>query len=368
MTTHDEIETRLRRAFEVSPSADGWGWLDQRVARAMARPAGTERRPFVMRPVFLRPAMVVAALVLLTGAVGAALSLLDRTVESSGTPGWQTAWDRAERLGIQETDAGVTITLERAYADLNQILVGFTVAGLEVPASAAEDPPAMQWTVELRDPAGRSSERWASSMTGMGVDETGLSAVVQTWEGDIAPMAGTWVLTFSSVGYSGDGFVPGQCTVGATDPECANPPSTAMVDGTWQFTYELPAPAGTILTPTDVSSTAGPATLRLTELRVTPTMVTARIGLSIEGAFVTTWSSIPVAVRHLDASYEVNSARAVLGGDPAEGNGETVFFTTAGSDAPAGTWTIEIPTITYQQRIGEEVRLNGPWTLTVLAP
>jgi hypothetical protein len=45
-----------------------------------------------------------------------------------------------------------------------------------------------------------------------------------------------------------------------------------------------------------------------------------------------------------------------------------VFFTTAGSDAPAGTWTIEIPEITYQVRNGDEVRLNGPWALTVVVP
>ena len=59
-----------------------------------------------------------------------ASSLLDRLVEDSGTPGWLAAWERAELLDLEQTDGDVTITLVRAYADRNQVLVGFTVAGL----------------------------------------------------------------------------------------------------------------------------------------------------------------------------------------------------------------------------------------------
>ena len=368
MTMHDEIENRLRHAFEVTPSADGWDWLDQRVARAMASPRAAQRGGASLRPLFLRPIIVLAAFLLLTGAVGAVLNLLDRTVESSGTPGWQTAWDRGQQLGIEETDADITITLERAYADLNQVLVGFTVAGLEAPESTANGQQRLQWIVELRDPDGRVSEQWARSQTAMGLDETGLSAVVQTWEGDITPVAGTWVLTFSAVGYDGDTFVPGQCTVGATDFECVNPAPNAMVDGTWQFAFELPTPPGITVAPAGVAGTAGPATLELTELQVTPTMVSARIGLSVEGSSVATWSSDPFTIRHLGVEYDVRSDAAIFAGDPAEGIGETVFLTTAGSDAPAGNWVIEIPEISYRSHDGVESQLNGPWTLTVDVP
>ena len=368
MTTHDEIETRLRNAFAVTPSTDGWDWLDQRVARAMATPRAAARSRTVLRPLFLRPLIVLAALLLLTGAVGAALNLLDRAVESSGTPGWQTAWDRAQQLGIEETDAGITITLERAYADLNQVLVGFTVAGLEGQESSANGQAGLDWIVELRDPDGRVSELWARSQTGMGLDETGLSAVVQTWEGDVTPAAGTWVLTFSAVGYNSDTFAPGQCTVGATDPECVNRASNAMVEGTWQFAFELPAPAGRTVVPATTSDSAGPATLQLTELRVTATMVTARIGLSVEGSPVASWSSAAFEIRHLDASYDVRSNAAIFEGDPAAGTGETVFLTTAGTDTPAGTWVIEIPEISYQASDGAESTLDGPWTLSVDVP
>ena len=86
-------------------------------------------------------------------------------------------------------------------------------------------------------------------------------------------MAGTWELTFTSVGCSDPGFVPGECTVGATDPECVNPPANAMVDGTWQFQFALPQPGGTVVLP-NVADTEGQATLTLTELRIAPTMIT----------------------------------------------------------------------------------------------
>lgn len=365
MTTRDEIETRLLRAVEVEPSQDGLRWLDQRVAQIAARPAAGERLGAARRRLFLRPLALVAAFVLLTGAVAAALGLLDRIIESSGAPGWRSAWDQAEQLDLRKTDAGVTITLERAYADINQVLVGFTVAGLEAPVSGTAEPAAIQWIVELRDPTGRGSEQWAAAQTGMGMEQTGLSAVVQTWEGAMTQAAGTWVLTFTSVGYDGDSLVPGQCSVGAT--ECVNRPPNAMVDGTWRFEFELPAPVGRVVL-ADATDTVGQAALHLTELRVAPTMIVARIGLSVGGSPFAVWSTSPFAIRHLDASYDVGSSMPVYVGDAQEGTGESIFLTTAGSDDVSGTWEIEIRELWYTTDDGTNIQLDGPWTLTVDIP
>lgn len=141
MTTRDEMETRLLQAVAIEPSEAGLRWLDQRVANVAERPVALPRRGLFARRLILRPVLLLAAFLLLAGAVAAGLGLLDRIVESSGQPGWHTAWDRAERLDLTATDAGVTIKVERAYADLNQVLVGFTVAGLEVPTTAVEEPP-----------------------------------------------------------------------------------------------------------------------------------------------------------------------------------------------------------------------------------
>ncbi|MEX2136135.1 MAG: DUF4179 domain-containing protein [Chloroflexota bacterium] len=370
MTTREEIETRLLRAVAVEPPEDGLRWLDQRVAQIAARPVALPRRGLSSPRLILHPVALLAAFVLLTGAVVGALGLLDWIIESSGQPGWQTAWDEAERLDLSATDAGVTINVERAYADLNQVLVGFTVAGLEVPTTAVEDPPALQWMVEIQDPTGRSSEQWATSQGGMGMDETGLSAVVQTWEGVVAPSAGTWVLTFTSVGYHGGGFVPGQCTVGATEPECVSPPPTGMIDGTWQFRFQLPEPIGAIVS-TDAQATVGQGTLTLTELRVSPTMIKATMALQVAGAAILDWGWVGGgSVRQDGTAYSFHAGRHVTTDPEQQGPMGDVneLMTVAGTDAVAGTWELEFAELSYRMSNGERVQLDGPWTLTVTVP
>ncbi len=366
MTTRDEIETRLLQAVAFQPSEDGLRWLEQRVAQVVARPVAVPRRGFVFPRLVLRPVLVLAAFLLLAGAVAGGMGLLDQLFLSSGMPGWQTAWDRAERLSLKQTDAGVTITLERAYADLNQALIGFTVEGLEASAPADGLRAPLNWIAELRDPNGRSSNDWATSATGMGQDETHLSAVVQTWEGPVSPVAGPWELTFTSVGYGSGGFVPGECDAGNTDPECMNPPANAMVEGTWRFAFELPKPVGTVLA-TDASNTVGQVTLHLTELRVTPSRITAKVGVAVDGRQVAYWNQPLPSLRHGTASYVVNADRSIL--DPETGQAPDLEFqTTAGADEVSGTWELVIPELTYGMSNEEKIHLVGPWTLTVTVP
>ena len=114
---HDEIETQLLRAVTVSPSDDGLRWLDKRIAEIVARPRPTRVWALPRVRNLLRPLAVVAAFVILTGTVVGAMGLLERTVDIS--PGWRTAWDRAEVLGLRETKGDTTLTLERAYVDRN---------------------------------------------------------------------------------------------------------------------------------------------------------------------------------------------------------------------------------------------------------
>ena len=383
MTTTDEIETRLVRALSFEPSADGLRWLDQRIAQVAARPAVIARRGASPLRRILRPLALVAALLLLAGAVAGGVGLLDQIFESSGMPGWRIAWDRAERLDIKQTDAGVTITLERAYADLNHVLVGFTVEDLPAaPLSGHGEPYPIEWRAELRDPTGRTAEQWATSGTGTTVADANLSAVGNFWEGAVTPVAGTWVLTFSSVGYNAGGFVSGECYVGNTDPACENPPPHAMVDGSWRFEFALPAPAGTVLSP-NVSDTQGQATLTLTELRISPTMITARIGLRVAGSTVADWGPAigwgpwvhNMSIRRDDTAYDSNSSTHVTQDPDAQGPYGDVneFMTIAGADVATGSWEIEISELTYRSSIydpieQEGIHLSGPWALTVTVP
>ena len=365
MNMREDVATRLLQAVAIDPSEDQLRRLDERVVRAMALPAratGGSRREF-----FLRPLMLALLLLLIAGAVGATIGLLDRMIEQSNA-GWRTAWDRAEVVGMRETDAGVTVTLERAYADLNQVLVGFTVEGLGGSSSVAEAP--VEWRAVITDPSGRAAEDWATSATGRQQAETGLSAFIQTWEGGAAQVGGTWVLTFSSIGQPGDGMVPGQCTVGATDPECVNPPPSGMVEGTWTFAFELPAPAGTVMAPS-VAETVDAATVTVTELVISPTMVRAALALRVDGVDVSDWQWLNGTVRHGEVTYAFNASdHLTLGIDDQEAAGDVnQFMAPEGADDASGTWTFEIPELRYSLGDGTpEVRLAGPWTLTVTLP
>lgn len=383
MTTRDQIETMLSQALTVEPSTRGLLWLDQRVAQVIAGPVALPRRGRSAFRLVLRPLALLAAFILLTGAVAGGLGLLDQLFQSSGMPGWRAAWDRAERLDLAQTDAGITITLERAYADLNQVLVGFTVEGLEAaPLSDHGDAVPLEWTAELRDPAGRLAQEWATSGTGTAITDPNLSAVGNFWEGAVTPVAGTWVLTFTSVGFNAGGFVSGECTVGATDPACVSPPPSAMVDGTWRFEFELPAPAGTVVTP-NVSVTQGQATLTLTQLRITPTMITAGIALRVAGGTVADWGPAigwgpwvhSMSIRHDGTEYPGNSSTHVTQDPDAQGPYGDVneFLTIAGGDVATGTWEFEFSELTYRASIydpieQEGIHLVGPWTLTVTVP
>ena len=384
MTMHSEMEARLLKAFELSPSEDGLRRLDQRVAAAMARPTAIASRGFGGGRMFVRPLLVLVALLLLTGAVAGGLGLLDQLFESSGMPSWRIAWDRAERLNLVQTDAGITITLERAYADLNEVLVGFTVEGLPAaPLTGHGEAYPIEWRAELRDPTGRTEEQWASTGTRGTITDPNLSAVGNFWEGTVTPVAGTWVLTLTSIGYNAGGLVSGECYVGNTDPTCDNPPPNAMIDGTWRFEFALPAPAGTVLSP-NVSETVGDGTLTLTELRISPTMVTARIALRVAGGSVANWGPAlgwgpwvhNLSIRHDGTEYASRISYHVTQDPDAQGPYGDVweFMTIAGSDITTGSWEIKISEITYMAGNcvapcpEQEIHLTGPWTLTVTVP
>ena len=346
MTMHDDIEARLQRALAVTPSPRGLRWLDERVAGVTAGAREIrERRPLPWR-MFLRPLPLAAAFLVLTGAVVGTVSLLERTVDA--TPGWRTAWDRAEVLGMRQTDAGYTLTLERAYVDLNQVMVFIDVDGAQAPL-ASDGTPALStvsWTPELRGPTG-AQLFWSAAA---GPIETDVAAIVQAW-GPPEAAGGTYRLTISCVEVAG----------ASAEESCADP------NGLWEFEFELPDPMGTSVA-TNATATRGDVTVTLAELRVSPTMVSARMGLSVGGRPVAWWATpVPISLRHEDVTFVVDMARHVLADGASEGP-ESEFSSTAGAETAAGTWEVEIPTLDYGMTNDEMLTLDGPWTITVTVP
>jgi hypothetical protein len=355
MTMHDEIETRIRRALAVTPSAEDLRYLDERVGRAMAQPSAIRRGFLPQRRVFVRPLALVAAFIILAGTAAAAIGLLERTAIS--TPGFRAAWDRAQVLGIVQTDAGYTLTLERAYADLNQVAVFVSLEGLALPRSTdgVQTDHLSVWEATLRDPTGRMPVL----TSGTDAADGGLGAALRSFQFDgPAAEAGTYELTIKSFGYGADG------------PTCVKPCVNDRIEGTWQFAFDLPKPTGTVVS-TDATATVGQATLSVTELRISPTMVSARIAMHVDGKPVASWSFIPSDddLRHDGVTYGFWTTRHILDVAPFEEGPEMELYTSAGVDKPTGTWEIVIPELDYQMDgVDEPVHLAGPWTLTVTVP
>jgi hypothetical protein len=342
MNGHDEMETRLIEAMAVTPSAAILRRLDDRVAAILAAPTANRGRFGFGR--FLRPMALAAALALTAGAVGAALTLIDRLAEES-SPGWAAAWERAEVLGIQQTDAGLTLTLERAYVDVNQVLLGISIDGLDalpLASDGSRNDPMLSWHTELRGPGGWTIQPEESGNAGRVVEGTS-SAFIFTF-GSPPKTAGSWELSVTSVGYG----------------------AGAMTDGAWTFAFDLPEPAGTVVAP-DASDTVGDATLTLTELRISPSIVVARIGLVVDGTTVASWSpgtgQDGEVIRHDGATYQIGE-ETLHAATPHENE----YLTSAGVENAAGTWEIVIPELGYTTADGEDVKVVGPWTLTVTVP
>jgi hypothetical protein len=117
----------------------------------------------------------------------------------------------------------------------------------------------------------------------------------------------------------------------------------------------------------DVSDTVGNATVHLSELRVTPTMVSARIDLFVDDKPVTYWMGPYPTIRHNGTSYEISASQHILIADPEKGP-EMVFSSRGGTDEAAGDWEIEIPELDYGMTNEEQTHLGGPWRLKVTVP
>jgi hypothetical protein len=364
MTSTSDVETRLHQAFAYAPTADALERLDDRVAAVMAvTPAPVRARGFatsLRRGLLLRPLAVLAAFVLMTGAVAGTLTLLER-LSGQSTVGTRVAWERAEVLGIRQVDAGLTVILERAYVDLNQVVLFLEVEGLSL-TPGVQPPPSVDIVGQLHDPAGRPSEGWALSLGGIGDQESGLAAAIMSWEGPILPQAGIWNLRVSSVGYGA--MTDGACTAGERTEGTCTLEDGGMRQGTWQFEFDMPSPAGKLFSG-EVATTIGDATVTLTELRLAQSMIGGELFLEVGGRAVPLWSPTLGSIRHNGEPWEPDLNPNFVGRP--FGDGGFGFLTSAGTNESAGTWEIEISHISLPSGgSGEmEAQLEGPWMLSV---
>ncbi len=244
------ISPRVEFAMELQAR------LDRQLASQAARRRNAGPARFFVRPRWLpaRAAVLAAVLIILALLVGVAYAVAPLLMDI-----WQhnamTNVEReglAQELNLSQTVNGVTVTLERAYADANRIVIGYTCSSPGQPSGDVCD---VGSVANLTDSAGRSY-RPLSGLMGRGGAEQ-LAAHVLNFDGaDLPP--GTSSATFH--------LAVIQITAGKD--------GTGDAEGAWVFDFTLPVVPGRIAE-VGQEATASEVTVRLDRVVVTPSEVRA---------------------------------------------------------------------------------------------
>lgn len=204
-----KVEETLQRALSFDLSRDARRSIDRRVEAAVAserryRPAGARgRRRLVLAPRMFG-GLAAATLLLAATAVGGG-TLFGRLI--TGAPLLENVWDRATDVGQSVTDAGFTVTLEKAAVDGDRVWVALAVSS---DAGGADI-----WDMRVTDANGVALSGGTGAGTG---DVRGQSATLFGFRvADGVTPTGPFVLEVTALDVKGE--------------------KTA---GTWRFTFDAP--------------------------------------------------------------------------------------------------------------------------------
>lgn len=344
----DPFDALLTRAFTTEPSAGSLAAMDARVAEALARRPNT---PALSRPPRLRlprrrtiAALALAAVVL----GGAGMSVLGGFWWITLDPSFRVAWERGTQLEMSTEIDGYRVTLHRAYADANQLVI----------ALSAEDV-ADHGHRQVSTLLGGFHVEGDGEYTGAGaisrpIDRFAATDVYRRVRSDPGPppARGHFVVTVDAV-VAHDGTTAPPDDTGEWMP-------WRPVAGPFVFEFDLPIAGGT--TPVDVGLTAehDGTSLLLEALRFSPTVIQAQIRVTQSSVSASFWSPIMTMSR---GSETFSSGLGRIADDLQAAE----VLTVSGVDDPSGEWTVTVTELVGDTADGQ-VRLQGPWVFHVTVP
>lgn len=323
MTTIDRsvLESALFDQIGSGPTPTILGALDVRVRHLMAATAAPPIPPRRWFVIPRRTLLLGIAFIALVAMAAGGRGMLDR-IFSGNWPGWERAWDRSEEIGLTQVIDGHRVTVERAYMDAGQTIIGLTTDGLAYPVA----------------------DLLVDSVAAIG----GLSA------GDGVRGQSAGVLVFRTP--AGIGPVAHvRLSVGRVEQLG----STDVAARPWQFTFELPNHGG--------GTWAGAE--RVTDARVGVTLSSLRVSPTrIGGQFVFDGDPLSISddawtphgwVEHGDQRHLIDSGFG--------GNRAFAFTIRDGVDEPEGRWTVHVTELSSDPgNPSTHIRIAGPWEFTVL--
>jgi hypothetical protein len=288
--------------------------------------------------------------VLIVGVVGYAVApLVDQLL--AGERGAATLHMHA--IGQTQTTNGITVTLDRAYADVNRVIVVYKI---QVPAGFVHSTSGIDHKIQLTDTQGSNLPL---------IDASGLA--------DEASHLSTGLVTFDAEPLApGTADLTGQLTFLDVRATANSPSGSDLTAGAFTFTFSVPVAAGREVTVNKTVVTKGlPVTLE--RVVITPSETRAYLLYPAnEGIPAEHWS--PFA--HISgAGWDSRQLPAVkglmtLGVSFMNGRGEHVQTFSGDFTGRHGEWTLAIDAISGvdvtvpndQNGLPKQARIEGPWT------
>lgn len=319
---------------------------------------------------------LVAAL-LLAGGAYAVNALIGQVVRRDLGTAYVEAANLGRKLDLTQTMNGVTVTVEHAYADVNRIIVGYTI---ETPAPFAEEHAGIMARLVLADSSGRTYP----SRIGVGTGDSGsrVGDHVMSFDGAGLP-PGTTEMTFNLTipefsasritGSLPTAATPSQDSATASPQRAPTGSEEVRIPGPWRFTVTLPVLSGRVAHVNQTVTAAGiPMTLE--RVVVSPTETRAYLSFPTPG-------DLPAE------QWQAMARLAVEGWDSRDkqlgpGTSGPPINRTYSVSVPAslqdkrGAWTLtvdELLGMPIDGSIGPEggmdiTRIAGPWVFTFVVP
>lgn len=349
------LEELLGAAFAMTPSPAASARMDGRVAAAIAlrhrvpvaRPGHRPRFglafPSRRRLRLLRPLALGMAGLALVGAGAAYVGLFEPML--GPVKGWHLAWDRAARPGIVQIAGPYTVTLERAYADTNRVLVGVSVV-----EAAGATPVELAPDYALTDAAGHA---YGVDFASGNPEGNALGTIISFLPDEplaAGPMDFTLTIRLD---------VSAHAQLVGPSPGTTFTPMPGPI--TFHFRADVAAGGVALASPPDASETASGYTITLESASISATMVRAR--LRVEGP--------PLENLDPTVSFALDGRTIDLQTFPAETvDGAQVIELSSleGFDHATGTATLRVISLRSIGMSGSDRTVVGPWSFTFAVP
>lgn len=344
----DRLEQELRNHFstevkEAEPSRDWWHNAIARIKESKHR-----SRWFGLVPKTRLAWVLVPVLVLLVSGTVYGASPIIRELFHNWATGVEEA-GLAQEMDLSQTIDGVTVKLERAYADENVVLVGFTVSGPEARYYAEAGKLSTADGQNLRGMIGMGAVPGSQMILGSWQSSERTAVITafdaSSLEGNPSELNLTLETSVADAATTGESSTMGKATIGP-----------------FKFDFSIPFHAGKVI---EVSQTVEAAGVPVTLERVVISPWATRAMFSFDLPPEEDQSGYIPTVSLEFPSGKTQNFNFVFGGGSKASFAQYFVGDFSGEQ---GTWNVVVNKLNIDRGNGEGEELAGPWIFQIDVP